>query len=181
MKTLQEIYQNHTTPDGNGDKGTAHTYIEVYEELLAPYRIHGDIFEIGISLGYSMRMWEEYFINGRIVGADVIMYDQAKQLLSNPRYEFIYQDATKPEILSFLGDSCFDVIIDDGEHTLQGQIDSFNILKSRVKPGGVYVIEDILDIDTNFNVFKSLHPACEIVDNRHIKNRSDDVLVVYRF
>ena len=56
MKTLNEIYQNYTTPDGNGDKGTAHTYIGVYEEILAPYRENGDIFEIGISLGYSIKM-----------------------------------------------------------------------------------------------------------------------------
>jgi SAM-dependent methyltransferase len=181
MKTLQEIYQNYTTPDGNGDKGTAHTYIDVYESVLAPYRKNGDVFEIGISLGYSIKMWGEYFINGKIVGADIILYEEAKQLLDNPRYQLIYEDATKPEILSHLEGMKFDVIIDDGSHMFEDQVSSFNILKSLVKPGGVYIIEDVLNIENTSDKFKSLHSNCEIIDNRHIKNRYDDVLVIYRF
>jgi len=181
MKTLQEIYKNYTTPDGNGDKGTAHSYIDVYEELLSPYREKGNILEIGISLGYSIRMWGEYFQKGKVVGADVILYDQARDLLNNPRYQLIYQDATKVEILQYLEGIEFDVIIDDGSHALGDQVASFNILKSKVKPGGLYIIEDIVDIDSSRELFTQLHPACVVVDNRFLKNRSDDVLVVYKF
>jgi len=181
MKTLQEIYQKYTTPDGNGDKGTAHTYINVYKTLLAPYRENGDMFEIGISLGYSIRMWRDYFINGKIVGADVILYDEAKSLLEDSRCQLIYEDATKPEILHHLKDMKFDVIIDDGSHDFNDQVNSFNLLKNLIKPGGVYVVEDIVDIDSTNKIFKSLHDNCEIIDNRYIKNRSDDVLVIYKF
>jgi len=181
MKTLQEIYQNYTSPDGNGDKGTAHTYIDVYEKVLAPYRKDGNIFEIGISLGYSIKMWGEYFINGKIVGADITLFDEAKPLLENPRYQLIYQDATKPEILPYLEGMKFDVIIDDGSHMFNDQVDSFNLLKSFVKPGGVYIIEDVLDIENTTEKFKSLHSNCEIIDNRNLKGRYDDILIIYRF
>jgi hypothetical protein len=64
MKTLKKIYENYNFPDGNGDKGTAHTYIDEYEKILKPFRKDGSILEIGISWGLSLRMWREYFING---------------------------------------------------------------------------------------------------------------------
>jgi len=38
----------------------------------------------------------------------------------------------------------FDVIIDDGGHTMNQQITSFNNLLPKVKSGGIYVIEDLL-------------------------------------
>ncbi len=181
MKTLQEIYKNYTTPEGNGDKGTAHTYIDVYETLLSPYREKGNILEIGISLGYSIRMWGEYFEKGKVVGADVVLYDQVRDLLDNPRYQLIYEDATKPEILQHLEGTEFDVIIDDGSHDVGDQVASFELLKNKMKPGGLYIIEDVLDIDNTKDLFESLHPTCTVIDNRSIKNRRDDVLVIYKF
>ena len=42
-------------------------------------------------------------------------------------------------------------------------------------------IEDVVNIESVADDFKSLHSNCEIIDNRHIKGRYDDVLVVYRF
>ena len=109
------------------------------------------------------------------------MFDEAKPLLENPRYQLIYQDATKPEILPYLEGMKFDVIIDDGSHMFNDQVDSFNLLKSFVKPGGVYIIEDVLDIENTTEKFKSLHSNCEIIDNRNLKGRHDDILIIYRF
>lgn len=37
----------------------------------------------------------------------------------------------------------FDIIIDDGGHTMKQQITSFNHLLSKVRSGGIYVIEDL--------------------------------------
>lgn len=181
MKSLKEIYKNYTTPDGNGDKGTAHTYIDEYENLLTPYRENGNVLEIGISWGLSLRMWREYFVNGRVVGSDITIFPEVEDLLTNENYKIIHCDATDPKILNELVGLNFDVIIDDGSHIFDDQVNSFNILKSIVKPGGIYIIEDIVDIDNNGDIFKSLHSNCEIIDNRHIKNRNDDVLVIYRF
>ena len=68
MKTLNEIYQNYQSPDGHGDKGTAHTYIDEYERLLEPYRKNSIVLEIGLCEGESLRMWEEYFIDSKVIG-----------------------------------------------------------------------------------------------------------------
>jgi hypothetical protein len=38
----------------------------------------------------------------------------------------------------------FDVIVDDGGHSMHQQITSFTYLLPKVRPGGVYVIEDLL-------------------------------------
>jgi cephalosporin hydroxylase len=182
MLTLNEIYQNHQTPDGQGDKGTAHSYIEIYDQLLSPYRNNSNILEIGIAGGYSLHMWSEYFTNSNIYGVDV-----SDEILTNPKlksekFNVIHSDATKPEFLNQITDMTFDIIIDDGSHLLEHQLESFKLLGSKVNVGGIYVIEDVAHLDKDMeDKFKSLHNNCEIIDLRHIKGRYDDVLIIYRF
>jgi hypothetical protein len=180
LKTLNEIYLNYNSPDGHGDKGTAHTYIDIYEKLLTPYRYNSNVLEIGICTGESIKMWEEYFIDSNIYGVDITTNNYIyEDLHQNPK--MIISDATKPEFLDRIGDLKFDVIIDDGSHYLPDQVNSFNLLKNRMNKNGIYIIEDIVALELYESTFKSLHNNIEIIDNRKIKNRQDDVLVIYRF
>lgn len=181
MKKLKEIYEKYTTPDGNGDKGTAHSYINEYAKLLEPYRHDGSLLEIGISWGLSMRMWREYFTNGIVAGVDINIHTNCEDLLTNPDYKIFKCDATKPEFLEKLNGLKFDTIIDDGSHHFEDQITSFNLLKNSIKPGGIYIIEDVVNIDANRESFETIHTNCTIIDNRSIKNRYDDVLIIYKF
>jgi cephalosporin hydroxylase len=181
MQTLKKIYENYNLPDGNGDKGTAHTYIDEYEKILEPFRKDGSILEIGISWGLSLRMWREYFINGIVAGVDINIQSEASDLLTDERYKIFHADATKPEFVNQIKGMNFDIIIDDGSHFFEHQIASFNLLKEFVNLGGYYIIEDVLDIDSNSDYFKSLHKNYTIIDNRSIKGRHDDVLVIYQF
>jgi hypothetical protein len=50
-----------------------------------------------------------------------------------------------------------------------------------MKPNGIYIIEDVNNIDITKDRLSELHDNIKIIDNRHIKNRVDDVLVVYKF
>ena len=50
-----------------------------------------------------------------------------------------------------------------------------------MKPNGIYIIEDVNNIDLTIDRLNQLHDNIQIIDNRHIKNRVDDVLVVYKF
>ena len=62
--TLLEIYNNNWDGSipGNNDKGSNHSYIEIYERLLSPYRdTNCKVLEIGVAQGYSLRMWNQYF------------------------------------------------------------------------------------------------------------------------
>ena len=125
-------------------------------------------------------MWEEYFINSNVYGIDIT--DQyIKDLIAENKYNIIIGDASSENILKHLNDLIFDVIIDDGSHLINDQINSFNILKNRMKPNGIYIIEDVNNLDSTIDTYKKLHNNVEIIDNRHIKNRVDDVLVVYKF
>ena len=50
-----------------------------------------------------------------------------------------------------------------------------------MNPGGIYIIEDIQCLDLEEIELEELHDNVEIIDLRKVKNRYDDVLVVYRF
>ncbi len=180
MKTLNEIYQHYQSPDGHGDKGTAHTYIDEYQRLLEPYRKNSIVLEIGLCYGESMRMWEEYFIDSKVIGVDITS-KFLTGLINEPGHNIVIADATKDDIINKLDEKMFDVLIDDGSHRLVDQLNTFRIFKDKINPGGIYIIEDIEDIDASKNIFLGLHNDVEIIDNRHIKDRHDDVLIVYKF
>ena len=180
MKTLSEIYEKYQSPEGHGDKGTAHTYIESYERLLEPYRENSTVLEIGLCMGESLLMWEEFFINSKIIGID-INDEHLKDLIDVGTHNIVIGDATKESIVNLLSEETFDVLIDDGSHAFVDQLNTFCIFKNKIKKGGVYIIEDVAHIDHIKNIFLTLHNDVEIIDNRHIKGRHDDVLVVYKF
>jgi len=180
MKTLNEIYLNYKSPEGHGDKGTAHTYIDEYEKLLDQYRENSTVLEIGICQGESLKMWNEYFINSEVYGIDITDY-YIKDLINENKYNIIIGDASSNDILNQLNDLTFDVIIDDGSHLINDQINSFNILKNRMNSKGIYIIEDVNNLNSTIERYKELHNNIDIIDNRHIKNRSDDVLIIYKF
>jgi len=178
MKTLQEIYENYTTPDGNGDKGTAHSYIEVYSDILKKYRNGCTFIEIGVAGGLSMLMWQEYFENSKLFGVDIA--GGHNKSLWEQKYTFIEIDATKPEFLEKIEGVTFDVVIDDGSHIKEDQFASYNLLKNRMNKGGIYIIEDVVNIDSVKYEFQQIDPSKKvtILDRRHIKNRYDDVLII---
>lgn len=180
MKTLQEIFLQHATwgkDVGHGDKGSTHSYIETYEKLFEPFRNGCSFMEIGLAMGWSMKMWDEYFSNSKITGVDIGLIFDTTQYSEQCR--FIECDATKPELIGKLGDQKFDIIVEDGSHMESDQIATFELLKHRMNPNGIYIIEDILALDQNKHRFKALHHNCEIIDLRGVKNRFDDVLIIY--
>lgn len=173
MLTLKEIYQKccSNSAIAGGDKGTVHSYIdEYYEKALAPVRSTAKrIVEIGINNGHSLKMWKEYFYNhSDLIGVDINDFHSSE-------FKTIKGDATVEE--TFTGIDDIDIVIDDGSHKFKHQILTFNILFPRLKKGGVYIIEDIIDIDRHREKFLSLYSNVKIYDFRNLKNRSDDVII----
>lgn len=182
METLQKIFNEigHFGNDiGCNDKGGTHSYIETYEKLFLPFQKKCTLLEIGIAQGDSIKLFDRYFENSHIIGCDLSI------IFTPPVYKnkvsLIAHDATKPSFLNELGDAKLDIVIDDGSHMEQDQVDTFNLLKGHMNKGGIYIIEDILALDQNSHRFKAIHDNCEIIDLRKVKNRFDDVLIVYRF
>jgi hypothetical protein len=182
MRTLKEIFAEigHFGSDiGANDKGGTHSYLESYDKLLAPYREGSTILEIGLAKGDSIRLWDEYFTDSIIWGCDLSIVFEP--LNYKNVVNLIACDGTKPELLAHLGDRMFDFICDDGSHLHQDQVKTFNMLKSRMNPGGIYIIEDILNLEMAIADLSAMHDNCEIIDLRGEKGRFDDVLLVYRF
>lgn len=185
MDTLAQIYERHRVhgPDaGHGDKGGTHSYIPEYERLLAPYRDGWNCFlEIGLAMGLSLAMWREYLPDAEIYGVDLsIVFDPKPH--TDTGTILIAADATKPEFLHYFSDIFrFDVVIDDGSHLTSDQVKTFNLLKPQMASGGIYIIEDILNLEASRAELENLHPKHEVIDLRHVKGRFDDVLVVYYF
>ena len=165
------------------DKNTTHSYLEAYERLFEPRR-HDPVrvLEIGVFSGASLNAWAEYFDNpeSKIVGLDITTQHITHDL-SNPKIKMMILDATKADEITFIeGD--FDIIIDDGSHILRDQVISFKLLNSRIRDGGVYIIEDVYNME-NAEVLMAVGTAmgwnAELVDTRHIKGRYDDIMVIY--
>tara|TARA_Y100000310_G_scaffold345619_1_gene467382 strand:- start:1679 stop:1996 length:318 start_codon:yes stop_codon:yes gene_type:complete len=92
-------------------------------------------------------------------------------------------DATSKKDMSNISFN-FDFIIDDGSHLIEHQLKSLSILAKRLKPDGVYIIEDIQNLKKEFTLFQELADklklSLEVIDRRKIKNRFDDVMIILK-
>ena len=121
-----------------------HKFIEIYQDLFEEDRDSMQrFFEIGILNGVSHLMWREYFPNAEIFGID--LRDYSEQSKGSGIHTFVADQSNRSDleacIDTFGGD--FDVILDDGGHAMDHQQVSLGYLFQYVKPGGVFIIEDI--------------------------------------
>jgi len=185
---LEEIYIKNKVGEWP-DKNSTHSYIPVYEELLAPYRLdpRNKILEIGLFSGHSLLMWEEYF-QGDVYGIDCSdqphggMMD-LRPLIALGTHKISIFDASDPiRVEKYFKGIQFNVIIEDASHDINQQVEIYNNFKSYLAPDGIYIIEDVQDIDNTRSIFEALDPkrTIQILDRRQVKNRYDDVLIVIK-
>lgn len=190
-KSLLEIYNSRPWDvkfQGSNDKNVIHSYIPIYAELFAKYRdTECRVLEVGIFAGVSLRMWEEYFHLGKVCGIDVndCPYGaDLRPMIAEGTHDIRLLDASNPAEVArlFPPGEMFDVIIEDASHMLEHQLAIYANFKDRLNPGGIYVIEDVADIDAHRALFEGidLSREVEIIDLRPVKHRFDDVLVVIR-
>src|SRR5690242_1748523 len=139
MSTLKEIFESHS---GRLIHKWDH-YFEVYERYFAAYRGKPvNILEIGISHGGSLQMWRKYFgEQANIFAVDI-----------NPECKKFEEEKTKifigsqedPVFLTQLKNDIppVDILLDDGGHTMNQQVVTFQYLFDSVKDGGIYMVED---------------------------------------
>ena len=142
--SLAELMRCHGT-----DKLFIHHYENEYERHFGPIRDDPiTLLEIGVggyadssSGGGSLRVWRDYFPQGRIAGLDI----ETKDLPEEDRISIHRGSQGDPEFLVELSEQVgpFDVVIDDGSHVQSDIMTSFRTLFPRLKPGGIYVVEDL--------------------------------------
>jgi len=164
----------------NTDKNCLHCYVDhVYEDLFRAIRHTArKILEIGVEGGGSLFMWREYFPEATITGVD---NKDRPQLKDRDRIEFVFGDAYDYDTLDGLPDG-FDVIIDDGPHTLESMTFFIKEYIHKANEKGMLVIEDIQDFNWT-NILRRFVPegfVVEVRDLRRVRGRYDDILMVIR-
>lgn len=129
---------------GRTDKGPdGHDYTEVYEHFFAPLKAEPiRILEIGIDRGGSLLMWRDYFPKAQIFGIDI---ESRSDMDSDRIHTFVADQSSREQLGAFLAKfpGPYDVILDDGGHSMEQQQVSLGFLFGQVRPGGYYVVEDV--------------------------------------
>ena len=119
-------------------------YFDIYDRHLSKFRgTNAHVLEIGIDHGGSLEMWKSYFgPNVKIYGVDINPY--CKQLEEEQIKIFIGNQADKG-FLKSLSKSIprIDILIDDGGHTMEQQINTFEVLFPYIHKDGIYLCEDL--------------------------------------
>lgn len=116
-------------------------YLPIYEGALTRTE---RMLEIGVDRGGSLQMWREYLSDATVVGIDI--NPKAAQYGDPERHVHVrIGDQTDTKFLGGVLDEFgpFDTVLDDGGHTPKQMIGSFRYLFPRLKPGGVYIVEDV--------------------------------------
>lgn len=137
--SFKELYYKHT--QNVSDKWS--NYFDIYDEFFSRFiETNANVLEIGVQNGGSLQILNNYFKNAHIFGVDInpkvldLRFDENIVV-----YNFdITDDVTLEKTFKNI---TFDIIIDDGSHTCSDIITAFNLLFPRLKPGGVYLIEDL--------------------------------------
>jgi len=133
--------------NGTDKASNIHDYLRFYERRFAHLRAEAFVLiEIGVYRGGSVRTWSEYFPRAQIVGLDINeecrQYEQGNIAIrigdaSNPSFLF--------DIITEFGRPL--VVLDDGSHRWDHQIQTLQVLFPLLRPSGFLVIEDL---DTSF-------------------------------
>lgn len=180
--SLIELINNSRT-----DKNTTHSYLETYEALFHKKRATTlNVLEIGVQDGGSIKLWHDYFPNATVYGLDIRKIRDMWDVLKNkPRIKlgcFDAYDQTVFDTQIATLNTKFDILIDDGPHTLESMFFFIDNYCKMLSDDGILVIEDVQSIDwineLKMRVPNDLQEFIEIYDLRINKNRYDDIMFV---
>ncbi len=184
------------------DKGLGwHNYTPLYSRLFEPLlgAREATIFEMGIGTnkpdapstmgargrpGASLRAWAEWLPNAEIYGGDI----EREILFQEGRIRTFCVDQRSSDDIGRMWDAVgagvtFEVIIDDGLHTAAAN-DTFICASHRkLKAGGVYIIEDVIDREVEglrgfLDKYRRWFRSVEMFDIPSASNPQDNRLVV---
>lgn len=128
--------------NSKSDKIHYHGYHRIYPWFLGHFRNKQvTLLEIGVDKSESLKLWGNYFKNISLHGIDIDKID-----FNDPRIILHKIDQSNKNDLNLFAKNVntdFDIIIDDGSHVPEHQLLTLNTLWKLLKPGGIYIIEDI--------------------------------------
>lgn len=163
------------------DKEYTHGYVtEFYNEAFKPFKdLPINFLEIGIASGASLRLWREYFTQAEIYAVDPLNRLNPVVEPYLPRLNVYFENGYSHEFLNKIPN--MDIIIDDGPHTFESQLNCIKMYVNKLNPGGLLIIEDIASISYVESFVQEVVPLqFEIIDTRHKYNRYDNVMFIVR-
>lgn len=161
-----------------GNYSNGHAYAVVYDRLFEPYRNKQiDFLEIGLNFGGNIAICSEYFPNIKHYGIDIADYIKINKNL----FTFYKGSFNDSEVIKQASERKYDIILEDGSHYLEHQLESIDIYLPMLKPDGIMIIEDIQDINYIPSIYEKINSDTHYaytIDLRFNKNRWDDVIVV---
>lgn len=123
------------------DKVVHHAYERFYANFLGDFDGNGVIVEIGYGKGESIAFWKSLFPSAflYVIDRDVELEGDGFAVLKCD------QSSTSQlvQLRDFLQGRDVAVILDDGSHIPEHQLETFNSLFGVLRQGGIYVFEDI--------------------------------------
>tara|TARA_R110000744_G_scaffold211711_2_gene330825 strand:- start:2085 stop:2801 length:717 start_codon:yes stop_codon:yes gene_type:complete len=145
MKNFNYYCNLHDTD--KGDKGpNGNHYANWYENWFLSIKDKvNDVCEIGVDNNSSLLAMADYFPNANFIGLDLL--DKSKFNTERITTQILDQGSTE-HLNQFIYDCNFkklqfDIIIDDGSHDVGHQQSTFGKFFQLIKPGGIYIIEDM--------------------------------------
>lgn len=197
---LTSIMNKHFSDKGN--LNNFHNYTNFYHALFNEIRHKKlNIFEVGIgsvdenvafhmnfshknySPLASLKGWRDYFIKSQIFGADI----DKKILKNSERIKTFYVDMLNKESIIQMWKTVnekMDIIIDDGFHSFEANINFFENSIKNLNENGYFIIEDIHRKPSNiikfYKYFNHSKYNFQIIDLKHPINISDNCLILIK-
>jgi hypothetical protein len=171
---LKDLWNNGGVTIYPTDKEYAHRYLDTYDKLFAPFQNKKiNIFECGYGDGGSIKLWEDYFPKANIRSIDI---EKRDYVWSNGGVDFPeHSDRVRLDIinlydlpLTYFDNFKVDIAIDDSSHLVPDQIAFIKTIWPVLNKGGLLIIEDTHDIESNKIYFDELGIPYEIIDLRDI-------------
>ena len=177
-----------------------HNYTRFYSKLFNNLRTKDiNFFELGLGTnninipcnmgrlgtpGASIRAWKEYFPNANIYGADI----DKTILFNEDRIKTFYCDQTNSIEIQKMWENInnnFDIIIDDGLHEFNANLNFLKNSLNKLNHNGYYIIEDVVNGELDFwkKEIKKLHNEFPSFEFKIIKlkwTHDDNNLIVIK-
>jgi hypothetical protein len=127
-------------------------YFDIYHRHLEKFvGREAHVMEIGVYSGGSLEMWRDYFGKDcRVYGVDL---QAACKAYENEYTKIFIGDQADRDFWRSLKLPALDVLIDDGGHRPEQQIATLEEMLPRLRPGGVYLCEDIHGPNHGFGAY----------------------------
>ena len=139
--------------------------------------IQSNIAKKGATPGASLRVLQDYFQNALIYAADI----DRNVLFKDKRISTYHVDQLNEQSIKDMWNNInkdnFDLIIDDGLHTLKSACTLFNLSFSKLRSKGIYVIEDV-HVFYLIELTKKLREFNPIIVSSEKDHNIDDYLFV---